>query len=103
MATTHRPVALVTGASRGIGRALARRLAARGHDLVIGLEDPEVPAEVVSELERSLGGTKAGLPALDSERGRGLFLIATWLERITVRQRSSGGMSIEGRIPGAHS
>lgn len=73
-----------------------------GRDLVLGLEDPEVPSEVVTELERSLGGSKAELPALDSERGRGLFLIATWLEQITVRRRSGGGMSIEGRIPGAH-
>jgi hypothetical protein len=32
---TEKPVAIVTGASRGLGFLLARSLADRGHDLVI--------------------------------------------------------------------
>jgi len=42
---SHRPVTLVTGASRGLGRALAEALAARGHALVVDARGaPELEA-----------------------------------------------------------
>ena len=37
--TNRRPLAVVTGASNGIGQALAVELTERGHDLVVAAED----------------------------------------------------------------
>lgn len=44
-------VSLVTGASRGIGRACAIALAAAGSDIVLGLRDPAGASGLVAELE----------------------------------------------------
>jgi 3-oxoacyl-[acyl-carrier protein] reductase len=50
-------VALVTGASRGIGRATAARLAEDGYDLVLHGHRPEPVAEVAAELAGKYGVT----------------------------------------------
>ncbi len=53
-ASTSRPLAIVTGASSGIGLELARQFASNGFDLVIAAEDAELEA-ARSELA-ALGG-----------------------------------------------
>jgi NAD(P)-dependent dehydrogenase (short-subunit alcohol dehydrogenase family) len=50
MADSNR-VALVTGASRGLGEVIARVLAERGHDLVIGARDEAALTRVRDELD----------------------------------------------------
>ena len=50
-----RPVALVTGAARRIGRSIALEMAAHGHDIALHVREPGDDAERTSTDLRALG------------------------------------------------
>jgi len=77
-------VSLVTGASRGIGRAIARALAAEGARVVLAARDVAKLAEAVAEI-RSKGGAAEAL-ALDVA------------DRASVEAGVSGIVASHGRI-----
>ena len=64
-------IAIVTGASRGLGRNTALKLAARGVDVIVTYRNDRAEAEaVVAEIER-LGARGAALQLDVSQRGAG--------------------------------
>src|SRR5437879_3445466 len=55
--------ALVTGASRGLGRAIARRLAADGASLAVNYRERAAEAESLAKEIQSRGGTAIAIQA----------------------------------------
>lgn len=72
--------ALVTGASRGIGAAIATRLADDGYDLIINFRSRVAEAEAVAERIRGKGRQATLLPADVTNRGAMLTACTALLE-----------------------
>ncbi|NNN36531.1 SDR family NAD(P)-dependent oxidoreductase [Streptomyces sp. S3(2020)] len=68
-------VAVITGASKGLGRALAGALAARGWDLVLDARGAGALREVAEELEK-YGARVAALPGDVTDAGHRADLVA---------------------------
>ena len=87
-----RPVAFVTGASSGIGRAFAIRLAEDGHDLVLVSRDAARLSALADEL-RSRFGAEADLVAADLSRAEDVAGVAERLrsaERLRLLVNNAG-------------
>jgi 3-oxoacyl-[acyl-carrier protein] reductase len=80
-------VALVTGSSRGIGRAIALELAACGISVIINYRQPgSAAAAVVREIEKT-GGTALAVPAdvsLPADRERLMNIVEREFGRLDI-------------------
>jgi NAD(P)-dependent dehydrogenase (short-subunit alcohol dehydrogenase family) len=70
------PTAIVTGASRGLGLALARALAERGWRLVIDAREPTALEEAAAELARRTDVAALAGDVADAEHRHGLLAAA---------------------------
>jgi NADP-dependent 3-hydroxy acid dehydrogenase YdfG len=80
----NRRVAVVTGASSGIGAATARRLAAEGFDVVVGARR----LDRLAELAASIGARAVPLDVTDAES---VSEFAASLDRVDVLVNNAGG------------
>lgn len=87
MTTPHDTVAVVTGAARGFGREIARRLVARGHRVLITDLDADALAATAGELgatavqaDARLPGDHAKVAAAAAELGR----VGVWVNNAGV-------------------
>ncbi len=75
-----RPLAVVTGASAGLGREFSRQLAQRGFDLLLVARDAERLGALCAELGAAHGITATAWPA-DLSRDDGMRTLAEYLSR----------------------
>jgi short-subunit dehydrogenase len=91
-----RPLALVTGASSGIGLELARQFADNGYDLVIAAEDDELE-QVAPELERA--GATVWAERVDLATRQGVEqLVAAIASRPVAAAALNAGVGVAGRF-----
>lgn len=81
---------------QGLDLALELRVVADRTE--IEFFDREMPADFVRELARALAASAGGMPSLDSERGRGLFLMSVYLDEVRVEVAQGGGLRLIGSL-----
>ncbi len=82
--TATRPVAVVTGASSGIGEATARTLAAQGYEVVVGARR----LDRLTEVATSIGGRAIALDVTDD---KSVADFCSQLDRVDILVNNAGG------------
>ncbi|MGO4103978.1 SDR family NAD(P)-dependent oxidoreductase [Leifsonia sp. YAF41] len=98
--TPPRKLTVVTGGSRGIGAAICRRLAADGHDLVVGYRHDAAAADSVAADIRAAGGQAltVAVDTTDEESVIALFERAAELGVVTGLVNNAGVVSAVGTL-----
>ncbi|OAR25134.1 short-chain dehydrogenase [Streptomyces sp. ERV7] len=94
------PVAIITGASKGLGRALAGALAARGWDLVLDARTASVLQETAGELARP-GAKVVALAGdvTDAVHRRALVVAAAELGGLDLLVHNASALGAEPLVP----
>jgi anti-sigma regulatory factor (Ser/Thr protein kinase) len=77
---------------------LVLRVSMADAHLQLDFFDPEMPESQVIDLGRSMRAAVDGLPSLESERGRGLFLISIYMAEVRVDVAPGGGLHLFGKL-----
>lgn len=72
------PVALVTGANKGLGREIARQLAMHGNTVIVGARDPDAGRTTAEGL--TAGGANARHVTLDVTDAASVTAAAQWID-----------------------
>ncbi|MGW2266302.1 SDR family oxidoreductase [Streptomyces koyangensis] len=101
--TSRQPLTVVTGGSRGIGAAVCARLAADGHDVVVGYRSGRAAAEAVAERVRAAGRRALAIAAdtADAASVDALFDEAATLGTVTGLVNNAGMSGPVGRLADA--
>ncbi|WP_405184890.1 SDR family oxidoreductase [Streptomyces albidoflavus] len=101
--TSRQPLTVVTGGSRGIGAAVCARLAADGHDLVVGYRSDRAAAEAVAERVRAAGrrALAVAVDTADAASVDALFDEAATLGTVTGLVNNAGMSGPVGRLADA--
>lgn len=101
--TSRQPLTVVTGGSRGIGAAVCARLAADGHDLVVGYRSGRDAAEAVAEQVRAAGrrALAVAVDTADAASVDALFDEAATLSTVTGLVNNAGMSGPVGRLADA--
>jgi anti-sigma regulatory factor (Ser/Thr protein kinase) len=85
-------------AYRRRGLELSVRIGVEGGRLSVEFCDPEMPDATVRQLASALADAGNGMPSLENERGRGLFLLSVYLEDLRAEVVAGGGMRLHGLV-----
>jgi anti-sigma regulatory factor (Ser/Thr protein kinase) len=80
------------------GVDLAVQIGPVGDRIRIEFFDPEMPRQMVAEIAGMLEASVNGMPSLESERGRGLFLLTVYLQDLRAEAAASGGLRLVGHV-----
>jgi short-subunit dehydrogenase len=98
MIATDRPVALVTGASAGLGREFARQLAGLGYDLVLVSRDA-ARLEALALKLREVSGAECEVLAADLSRDEDVARVVARIDQVPIHLLvNNAGFGVRGSI-----